>query len=378
MSYEEDKRDKIITKKVNDFRLWKHSHNLKNENIIMKANRNQSKIKQYSNELNEEENTKNQKKTKNSQKVSKNSVQFDSSTNLSETVQKIVTDVSKTIKNINKSTEEIRKLNALYLINTTQKINKKESNSLPPIDGKKHPANIKYINDNYRRQLNKAFLNFNPIIHLGNLNILRKADPEINSDIEKLTKHIDEDLVEITNKNYYHNQYKKIVQQNRKRKLKNDNIVSIQTTMPTIETHQSTQIQKKIIRKKIKNRQSIEMKLKKKFPEKELEEKTLDLMSNALNRISNTLSNENMNRYYSDYAKMGAIDIRQQAHQYFPGLTKAADILKEIQNEKNIKDIVEKANKRKKVLHTDNEVLVKEIYDAKKNLLRDIEKQEKL
>ena len=137
MSYEEDKRDKIITKKVNDFRLWKHSHNLKNENIIMKANRNQSKIKQYSNELNEEENTKNQKKTKNSQKVSKNSVQFDSSTS------------------------------------------------------------IKYINDNYRRQLNKAFLNFNPIIHLGNLNILRKADPEINSDIEKLTKHIDEDLVEI-------------------------------------------------------------------------------------------------------------------------------------------------------------------------------------
>ena len=209
MSYEEDKRDKIITKKVNDFRLWKHSHNLKNENIIMKANRNQSKIKQYSNELNEEENTKNQKKTKNSQKVSKNSVQFDSSTNLSETVQKIVTDVSKTIKNINKSTEEIRKLNALYLINTTHKINKKESNSLPPIDEKKHPANIKYINDNYRRQLNKAFLNFNPIIHLGNLNILRKAAPEINSDIEKLTKHIDEDLVEITNKNYYHNQYKK-------------------------------------------------------------------------------------------------------------------------------------------------------------------------
>ena len=62
MSYEEDKRDKIITKKVNDFRLWKHSHNLKNENIIMKANRNQSKIKQYSNELNEEENTKNKRR----------------------------------------------------------------------------------------------------------------------------------------------------------------------------------------------------------------------------------------------------------------------------------------------------------------------------
>ena len=55
MSYEEEKKDKKVTKKVNDFRLWKHSHNLKSENIIMKANGNQSKIKQYSNELNEEE-----------------------------------------------------------------------------------------------------------------------------------------------------------------------------------------------------------------------------------------------------------------------------------------------------------------------------------
>lgn len=67
MSLEEEKK---MTKKVNDFRLWKQSHNLKNENIIVKANGNQSTIKQYSNELNEEENTKNYKKMKNSQNVS--------------------------------------------------------------------------------------------------------------------------------------------------------------------------------------------------------------------------------------------------------------------------------------------------------------------
>ena len=43
-----------------------------------------------------------------------------------------------------------------------------------------------------------------------------------------------------------------------------------------------------------------------------------------------------------------------------------------------MKDIVEKTNKRKKALHADNEGMVKEIYDAKKNLLKDIERQEKL
>ena len=64
MSHEEKKKKQ--TKKVNDFRLWKQSHNLKNENIIVKANGNQSTIKQYSNDLNEEENT---KKTKSQRTV---------------------------------------------------------------------------------------------------------------------------------------------------------------------------------------------------------------------------------------------------------------------------------------------------------------------
>ena len=64
MSLEEEKKKQ--TKKVNDFRLWKQSHNLKNENIIVKANGNQSTIKQYSNDLNEEENT---KKTKSQRTV---------------------------------------------------------------------------------------------------------------------------------------------------------------------------------------------------------------------------------------------------------------------------------------------------------------------
>ena len=68
-------------------------------------------------------------------------------------------------------------------------------------------------------------------------------------------------------------------------------------TMSTAETHQNTQTHKPIFRKKLKNRKSIEVKIKKKFPEKELEEKTLELMDNALNRISNTLEDENMNRY---------------------------------------------------------------------------------
>ena len=312
-------------------------------------------------------------------------------------MQKIVNDVAKTIENINKSTEEIKKLNALYLINTSQKINKQdksgqvEENSknvkinetyLPPIKeeqkSRNQPTNFKYINDNYRKQLNRAFLNFNPIIHLGNLNILRKADPEINKDIEKLTKHIEDDLSEITNKNYYHNQYEKIVEQNKKRKKRSEN--SSVNTAPTAPTEPgvkaNNQIYKPIFRKKMKNRKSIE--IKKKFPDQELEEKTLSLMESALTKISNTLDEKNMNKYFNDYKFIIGMDIKQQSHQYFPGVARAADILKEIQHEKIIRDLNERTNRRKKVLHSENEMVIKEIYEKKKNLLKEIEKQEHL
>ena len=158
-----DKERKNISKKINDFRLWTHSQNLKNEDIISKAVHNQTTIKQYSSELNEEENNQNRKKIKKGKTIMKNKVLYNSNANLSENVQKILSDVSKTINNINQSTAEIKKLNALYLINTSQKLNKKENlneedkSFLPPIKEDKHATNFKYINDNYRRQLNKAF-----------------------------------------------------------------------------------------------------------------------------------------------------------------------------------------------------------------------------
>ena len=42
-----DKERKNISKKIDDFRLWTHSQNLKNEDIISKAVHNQTTIKQY-------------------------------------------------------------------------------------------------------------------------------------------------------------------------------------------------------------------------------------------------------------------------------------------------------------------------------------------
>ena len=85
-----------------------------------------------------------------------------------------------------------------------------------------------------------------------------------------------------------------------------------------------------------------------------------------------------MNKYFKDYKSFNNLEIKQQSHIYFPGMETAADILKEIQYEKIIKDLNEKTNRRKKLLNAENETFIKEILEGKKNLLREIEKQEKL
>lgn len=94
------------------------------------------------------------------------------------------------------STYEIAQLNSLYLKETTKEYFKGSNSALPTEEGvtlpniraesahigssrKKKPINFAYINDNYRRQLNKAFMTFNPFIHLANLNMLKKENSEV-------------------------------------------------------------------------------------------------------------------------------------------------------------------------------------------------------
>ncbi len=123
-------------------------------------------------------------------------------------------------------TQNIMKMNGLYLEDFLHKNQsycqvlpeeKKEDNSLPQIEQKQklYIHNFDYVNDNFRKQLNKAFLLFNPLIHLENLYMLQKADPSIKDDINKLRESVNEDLKEVTDKTYYKKKYEALIKKNR-------------------------------------------------------------------------------------------------------------------------------------------------------------------
>lgn len=137
--------------------------------------------------------------------------------------QRMLHDVYSTIKSINNSTNEIIKLNSLYFSpkrssitssenlsnhSTTNQFNQKNlPKIISPTPRENKISNFHYVTNNFRKQLTKAFMNFNPLIHLENMKMLQEADPDINNDINKLKEMINQDLAEITDKHYHRKRY---------------------------------------------------------------------------------------------------------------------------------------------------------------------------
>ncbi len=392
-------------RKLYEIKIYTQQENLKDEHIIGKIKRNQEDILNYAEVLNEEEN--NLKKKKHLKKKSKEIDEYSEKTekNLSDKSSKIINDVNRIISNMNESTEELKKLNALFLIGTSKKINKTsniQSENLEELkyskemkdeklieedeknkleNKKKKPFNFTYINDNYRKQLNRAFMNFNPIIHLGNLNLLRKADPSINEDIAKLEEHINKDLKSIIDPHYYKHQYEKLLKEHEKLRkglktapTENYNINNY-TYNPSLTTNSNkTNNSIPVYRKrKLKNK----LEIKRKFPDKELRLKELKNMDDCLKQISKSINDDNINNYYNNYNNLRNYSIQQQTHTYFPDIRKANDIMREIQQDRLIRGLNKETKNKKKYVENENNKIVEQISKGKDLLLKDIIEIEK-
>ena len=392
-------------RKLYEIKIYTQQENLKDEYIMGKIKRNQEDILNYAEVLNEEEN--NLKKKKHLKKKSKEIDEYSEKTEkkLSDKSSKIINDVNRIISNMNESTEELKKLNALFLIGTSKKINKTnniQSENLEELkyskeikdeklieedeknkleNKKKKPFNFTYINDNYRKQLNRAFMNFNPIIHLGNLNLLRKADPSINEDIAKLEEHINKDLKSIIDPHYYKHQYEKLLKEHEKLRkglktapTENYNINNY-TYNPSLTTNSNkTNNSIPVYRKrKLKNK----LEIKRKFPDKELSLKELKNMDDCLKQISKSINDDNINNYYNNYNNLRNYSIQQQTHTYFPDIRKANDIMREIQQDRLIRGLNKETKNKKKYVENENNKIVEQISKGKDLLLKDIIEIEK-
>jgi hypothetical protein len=70
-----------------------------------------------------------------------------------------------------------------------------------------YTKNFVYVNDNYRRQLNFAFLKYNADQHLENIKFLVQADPSIRDDINNIIQEVQNDIEWKCDKKHFAKKY---------------------------------------------------------------------------------------------------------------------------------------------------------------------------
>ena len=379
-----------------DLNPWRPKDDPPSENIMNRINKNQNHIRVYTEVLNEDEKNEKKKKIKNYQSFDgtrKRRKNKDSK--LSNNVKKIMSDVGKLVLDMKIISENSYKANINSLLKTTKEIKKteilpeknimlkmKEKEYKDALEGKiKKPPNFHILSDCYRNQINKAFVNYNPNIHISNIHQLRKIKPETEKEYQTRLEEINE----LISQKYEPG--KGFIKNNRLNNLKNSKMTednnnmsginnSIGYTVATAESENNSQvIPSQIINIYGKKKPKVE--IKRKFPEREKREKELNLMQHVLENIDNSISDENIRNYFNKYRQLEGTDIEQQKHVFFNGLGKANKLLTEIQEVLHYKDVDEDANTKKKQTTFESDNLIDKLGYMKKAAINDIDAYEK-
>ena len=223
----------------------------------------------------------------------------------------------------NKSTEDINKNKTFtdnlnkFKNNLNYSDNEDDDNKLNQNKKTKkenYVKNFVYVNDNYRKQLNFAFLKYNPQAHLDNLKILVQADPSIRKDITKIQEEIEEDIKWKCDKHHFRKKYLQFLAKNRRdgsvpaRKSKKSNNNNL--SLPNINK-KKLKLEKSISKvfKQVNINDIINKKEEKKISQqKELTKEQIRHMLIASKEIDNLIQNDNINDkidlFKTDYAKL--------------------------------------------------------------------------
>ena len=275
---EEKKRAyKIETIKVLE-KFWKMKYNIVPEGMYQKTLDYKKDMKNLIDILLEEK--KREKLLKLKKIKLKQSSSIKSMEHISPNVKTIITKIGRNYGKIRNSIANISKTNGLYLrqnaIKALDNLNSEEKNQnmekiieddkyninyyktqrnkkfiLNDVNAleRKSYNNFLYSNASYRKQLNFAFLKYNPNKHLENLKLLVQTEPLIRKDVNIIKKEVDEDIKWRCDKHHFKKKYEILkkrfkrsnsVQTDPKLQLDNQN----KKILPNLNTKETVKIMK--------------------------------------------------------------------------------------------------------------------------------------
>ena len=422
--------------KVKPNKFWSQKQNILPEGMFEKMTYQKRVMKDSIDLLNEElKPDRNKEKIYNIKK--KNEFQRSSSLKIMEDVspyaKTMLLKIGKHIKNIKQSITDITKMNGLYLEEKAKKnYNQNKKRSIPKLKIRKNNStdqiiqnpktlnnnydyisnkngkskkedyikNFVYVNDNYRKQLNFAFLKYNPISHLDNLKILIQADPSIRNDITKINEEIEEDIKWKCDKFHFRKKYLNLLTRlHRSRSVqqiqekKNQTNYNNNRKLPNIKNKNCDSRKNKKYEKSISSvytKVNLFEKLNKKEmqklnQQKEQTQEEINHMLVASKEIDNLIQNDNINdkidMFKTDYAKQmyyhtgsenNSKNENLQEKDYF--LDEKNKIVEKIGNVYSFqmnKNVNEKEKIFKGKINNENEKFRKKIIDGKKNTMEE-------
>ena len=410
-------------------KLWIQKQNILPEGMPQKMNYQKRVIKESIDILNEERRpNRNKEKLKN---IKNNEFQRSSSSKIMDEVspyaKTMLLKIGKHIKKMKQSIADITKMNGLYLEEKAKKtFNQKSKKNIKKIklrrssseiisgnktfnknfeyitnkneNNKKedYVKNFVYVNDNYRKQLNFAFLKYNPISHLDNLKILVQAEPSIRKDIIKINQEVEEDIKWKCDKYHFLKKYLNLLARNERSRSvqkmqenENQNKTIKDNLLPNINNKNKNKAaikaQKSVssIYKQVNLLEKLNKKEMMKInAQKEQTQEEINHMLNASKEINDLIRNENINdkieMFKTDYAKQ----------MYYPGhesnsenllekdyfmdeKKKIVDKIGTVYSFKMNKTVCEKEKIFKGKINNENEKFKKRIIDGKRNTMEE-------
>ena len=419
---------KLTQDKYGYFPIWFQPENPENDTIIKISDKNQIKIKNLTETLNEDH-----PYSKNNLLNEDKKEQIDSGhkkiKNISDNVNKILNSVGKIVTKIKNSQEKLSDINMKALLNTKEKVVKSEKlqepnnlvkkkeneyNKLFDIKhNRKKAYHYRFLSNYYRRQLNKALMDFNPLRHLENIKTLRKENPEINEEFNKKTKIINEELFNITSPNFFRKtsyNYKNTPRIATKTNINffpnNNKNISNNTnnkfSLPKMANFTSigfhpiykcyateTDIPKKIKTSSKKNNLSLygfnsnfsskKNKLRK-FPDKETRKIELELMEDVCKNMMNSINKveSEQNDFYNTYAKLNIDERKKIKDNILKDKIDNEKILLQIKNNNLMRNVNNDMDIKRKKINDDIKDYGNQINYIKDEIISNIEQQESL
>ena len=366
-------------KNVN-FRVFRQKYNMREKNFHIQLRNRQNEIKKNTLLLKEEYYKKKRKiyQLENNKTSKTTIIQEDNR----KKCKKMINTLNKNINHLENENIELNKLNELNLYNTSKQLLVRPHSAISLMNNKDSlfeitkniqncsnqrlkRVNLIRINDHLRKSINLSLHKFNPITNLKDLYYIKKNNPEIWNDIERMKIKINNRIKDELSGRFYKKKYEKVKSNNLRKS--NESINQFHKGMQ--RTKSTNCLSFNTSKNNFYNISNLK--------DKEEQNKEYKLMEDSIEPLSHTLEINSIIKFIDETIKdknKNKSNLLEKKNIYFPNLSKTEKAIEKLVNFKISKEKENKTKEDFKMFDYEEFSIMKKYEESKEELINDYNK----